>query len=180
MATATNVTAGKPKLAGAIYRAPLGTALPTDATTALNAAFVSLGYIGEDGVKNSNNPNSTKIKAWGGDTVLTIQTDKEDSFTFTLLETLNIDVLKAIYGDDNVTGTLETGLTIKANNKPQEICSWVIEMVANGHAKRLVIPSATITEIGEISYTDDEAAGYAVTITAVPDADGQNHYDYIK
>ena len=37
---ASNVAAGKPKIGGAVYRAPSGTAVPTDATTALTAAFV--------------------------------------------------------------------------------------------------------------------------------------------
>ena len=32
---ANNVTAGKPKIGGAVYRAPKGTTLPTDATSAL-------------------------------------------------------------------------------------------------------------------------------------------------
>ena len=37
MANAEHVSAAKPKTGGAIYRAPLGTALPTDATTELIA-----------------------------------------------------------------------------------------------------------------------------------------------
>ena len=45
-----NVVAGKPLAAGGVWIAPLGTALPTDETTALNAAFKSAGYIGEDGL----------------------------------------------------------------------------------------------------------------------------------
>ena len=39
MSNAQNVTVGKPKVGGAVFRAPLGTELPTDATTALNEAF---------------------------------------------------------------------------------------------------------------------------------------------
>ena len=43
MANAQNVTAAKPKIGGAVSRAPLGSTLPTDAKAALNAAFKSLG-----------------------------------------------------------------------------------------------------------------------------------------
>ena len=39
MPTVSNVSAGKPKVSGAVFRAPLGTTLPTDATTSLGNAF---------------------------------------------------------------------------------------------------------------------------------------------
>ena len=76
MPTAANVTVGKPKITGAIFRAPLGTTLPTDATTALDEAFKQLGYASEDGVTNSNSPETDQIKAWGGDIVATLSQKK--------------------------------------------------------------------------------------------------------
>lgn len=181
MAKASNVTTGKPKKGGAIFRAPLGSTLPTDATTALDKAFVCLGYCGEDGLSNSNTPESDSIKAWGGETVLTYQSAKEDSFTFVLIEALNPDVLKAVYGDENVTGTLETGITVKANNQEQLAAAWVIEQVMrDGAHKRIVIPSAAVTEVGDITYSDEDPVGYETTITATPDAERNTHYEYIK
>ena len=179
--TAGNVSAGKPNLGGAVYRAVSGTTPPTDATTTLAAAFKALGYCSEDGVVNSNSPSTTNIKAWGGDTVLTIQEEKEDTFQLTLIEVLNTEVLKTVYGSANITGALNTGLTVKANSKEAEEGVWAIDMVLNSNTvKRVVIPKGKITEIGDISYTDSDAIGYEITITAIPDSNGNTHYEYIK
>ena len=179
MANAKNVTAAKPKVGGAVYRAPLGTTLPTDAKTALDESFESLGYISSDGLTNSNSPSSENTTAWGGDTVLTQQTEKPDTFAYTLLEALNPAVLKSVYGDKNVTGTLDTGITVKANSDEQQDCCWVIEMIMkNDVSKRIVIPDAAVSAVGDITYSNG-AVGYNTTLTAVPDENGNTHYEYI-
>lgn len=178
---ATKVTAAKPKVAGAIFNAPLGTVLPTDATDDLDAAFVALGYVSEDGVTNTNSPSCENIKAWGGDIVLAVQTEKPDQYKFALIEALNEDVLKVVYGNDNVSGSLEDGLTIKANNKEMESSSWVIESVLKGGIlKRIVIPDGKISAIEDIVHKNNTPIGYGITLTLSPDKDGNTHYEYIK
>lgn len=177
---AQNVTYGKPKVEGAIWTAPLGTKLPVDAVEKLDIAFKSLGYVSEDGLKNENTIESEAIKAWGGDTVLVIQNEKTDTFTYKLIELLNVDVLKEVYGEDNVTGTLETGITIKANAKELPEHVIVIDMLLKGALKRIVIPHAKVSEIAEIEYVDEDAAGFELTITAIPDAEGNSHTSYIQ
>lgn len=181
MADVNNVTSAKPKIGGAIFSAPLGTALPTDATSKLNAAFKPLGYVSEDGLVNENTASTENLKAWGGDIVDTVQTEKTDTFTYTLIESLNVDVLKEIYGDDNVSGDVATGITIKANSKELTQHCVVFEMILKGGVlKRIVIPNGKVTEIGEISYTDSDMVGYETTLNAFPDSDGNTHYEYIK
>src|SRR5690625_41877 len=181
MSNAKNVTTAKPKVGGAVYTAPIGTTLPTDATSELDSEFKGLGYISEDGMTNENTPESENIKAWGGDTVANVQTSKEDRFTYTLIEALNVNVLKQVFGEDNVTGDLETGITIKSNNKELQEHVVVIDMVLRGNVlKRIVIPAGKVAEIGEIEYTDDNAVGYETTLECIPDEEGNTHYEYIQ
>lgn len=181
MSNTSNVTAGKPKIGGAIYRAPLGTTLPTDATTALDEEkWLGIGYCSDDGLTNSNTRSSNAIKAWGGDEVLNIQSEKVDNFQTTWIETLNVNTLKAVHGDDNVSGTLTEGITVKVNSKELDAAAYVIDMLLRDNAiKRVVIPNGKITEVGDVVYSDDDVVGYPVTISCMPDDSSNTHYEYI-
>ncbi len=180
MPNTQNVSTGKPRVAGAVYRAPLGSVLPTNATSELASAYKELGYISEDGLTNSNAPETDDIKAWGGDTVLTVQTDKPDTFEMKFIETLSVEVLKMIYGDDNVTEENDGSITVKATATEMEEAVYVIDMILRkGALKRIVIPDGKISDLGDIEYKDDDAAGYDATITALPDSSGVTHYEYI-
>ena len=80
-----------------------------------------------------------------------------------------------------MTGTLQTGITIKANNNVQDTFIEVIDMVLrNGVVKRIVIPNASVTEVGDITYSDADAVGYETTVSGAPDAQGNTHYEYIS
>lgn len=181
--SAANVTAGKPAVAGSIYTA-LVSASPTLPTTtdATLTGFECVGYISEDGVKRAQEVSSESIKAWGGDVVLRTRTGKDTTFTFKMIEYLKAIVQKVIYGESNVSGTLETGLAI--SDKPSfagEDRVWVIDQILNGNVKcRIVIPCASITSISEITYADAELAGYEITIGTIPDSSGVTVYEYLK
>ena len=180
MSNAANVTTGKRRVDGGIYFAPAGTTLPTDATTALATAFKNLGYVSEDGVTNSQSRETTEIKEWGGGVVDNPQTGFTDTFQFTLIESLNTDTLKAIYGSSNVTEA-SGAITIAVGTDEAPSGVWVIDMIQKGNKlKRIVIPNGKVTELGDIVYKADEAVGYDVTVSAALDANGKPHYEYIS
>lgn len=182
--SAANVVSGKPLATGGILRAPIGTTLPTDATTALGAGFTALGYVGEDGVTETQDRSTDKIKAWGGDTVAVVQTEHSLQYKFTLIETLNAEVLKAVHGDSNVTTTAATstkGTLHAVLITGQELghAAYVIE-VKDGDARvRIAISDGQITEVGDITYSDSEVIGYEVTVECFPDANGVKATKYL-
>ena len=179
--TVNNVSTGKPLVSGAIYRAEIGAVVPEGTGASLSADYKPMGYVSEDGLTNSNSPDTSTGKAWGGDIVITYQNEKSDTFSFTLIESLNPDVLAATYGTDNVSGDLTSGITVKANSKEGEDGVWVFDMLMrNGVLKRVVAPIGKVIELGDIVYKDDELVGYELTIQAFPDAEGNTHYEYIK
>ena len=180
MPQASNVSAGKPNVTGAVFRAPLGISLPTNAREDLAEGFNDLGYVSEDGVTNSNSPSSQNIKAWGGAIVYAYQNEKPDTMKLKLIEALNPEVQKAVYGSDNIEGTLESGITIKSNAKEAEEGAWVIDMALRENTmKRIVIPDGKVTQVGDIVYVDNDVIGYDLTITCLPDESGNTHYEYL-
>jgi hypothetical protein len=179
--TATNVTTGKPNLGGAIYTAPIGTTLPTDATTALDNAFVCLGYVSEDGLSNNNELSVEAIKAWGGNIVYRSLTEMNDEFGLSLIETENVDVLKTVYGESNVTVDNDGNVSVNVVGEDPIERVWVFELaLRGGRAKRIVIPDGAITSRDEISYTDSDAVAYGITISAYPDANSCTHKEYLE
>lgn len=171
MGTISNIVAGKPLATGGVLIAPTGTAAPTNTSTALNAAFKAAGFIGEDGVTETTDRSTSKVKAWGGSVVKVLQTDYSVTYKFTFIEALNGDVLKAVYGDGNVTTTpptvsTDTLQTIKLMPDTLPHKSFVFE-IKDGLARiRIYVPDGQITEVGDVVYNDGEIGAYQVTVEA--------------
>ena len=174
------VGVGMPKTSGAFFLAPAGTTLPTDSATALDAAFIGMGYLNEDGIANAIETESTDIKAWGGDTVRVIRTSRSETVTATFIES-NEAVLKAAFGSENVTKDDTSGeITVKHAGNQSESYIMVAEIVlSDSRIKRIVIPDGRVDSVGEIIHKADEAIGYTLTIKCLPDADGVSIYEYL-
>lgn len=162
-------------VSGIVSTAPKGTALPTDATTALNVAFTDVGEIGEDGVEESWDDSQTDVKNNKGVTVRRIINETALTVQLTMLET-TATTLEAYYPGSTVTGSGPYSLAIKAPTTDPR--SWVLDEVDGDKQERLVIPDGQVTSRGPITYAASGAKQYQITITCYPDASGNLAYKY--
>lgn len=160
-------------LTGAVYVAPTGTALPTTTGAAWNAAFVDVGYLDESGIVEAPNDERAEIKAWqNGDTVREMITGSKTVYSITLLETTAAG-LGLYYGDGSViTGTGDGPATIAIKNPTGGRHAFGFDVIDGERLVRWTVALGEVTERGEISYVNDQAVSYALSITAYPGVGG--------
>lgn len=178
MADSTNIWASTRHAdAGTFYSADLGATLPTTATAALNVAFDDNGWLGEDGITNAINRDTTKHKSFGGDTVKVTQDNYEETIQVTLLES-NPVVLGNVFGDDNVTATYVGGhrtVRVDHDSKMLPRKSFVVRVIDGVKTRLIVVPEGQITDIDDIVHVHSDLLQYTVTIDVFKPADGGAH-----
>lgn len=188
--SSANVTFSKPgasaNKSGYIWVAPLGTTIPTDATTELDAAFVGLGYLSEDGLTEPASLTAgDDIVAAGGDTVAQADPTFSKTWTGTCIEALNEDLLKVAYGSANVTvnqatSSKEGSITVKEQAGELEHHVIVIdEILKGGRKRRNVMADATFLITGDISHVHTALVNFEFTINAYPTATQPAQTQYI-
>lgn len=151
---------------GAVYRAPLGTPLPTSATDALNEAFLGHGYITQDGVAETIDEQTSDLIAWqNGDLVRKIQQSHDASYAFAGLET-SPTMLETYYGNyDAGKVKIRGGGGIRG--------AWVLDFIdGNMMHVRAVIGDGQVTARGGVTRNGQAGFEYPVTITCYPFTDG--------
>ena len=168
-----NVYAAGPLATGVCFVAPLGTPAPTSATSPLNAAFTDLGLVGSEGFTERSDRKIDYKRSFGGRVIKTLQSEFNSSIEFTLVESVNADVLKAIYGEDNVTvtdATSQHGTQVQVNKNAKKLPhqSWVIDTWDDEtNAKyRNYIADGKIVTVGEIRIVSTDTIEYRVTVDA--------------
>lgn len=152
-------------ISGSVYVAPTGSTAPADATTALDAAFVDLGAINEDGISLSPSRSIEKIRAWqAAKAVRTVVTEDELSVGFSLMQ-WNEDSIALAFGGGtfSVANVTETKYVPPAAGTVDER-SFVFEWVDGAISNRLYVPRGMVSEIGEITVTKTGAVELALTV----------------
>lgn len=174
-----NVSAGKGVKGGYIFSAPVGTELPTDIETPLDAAFKCLGFISEDGYVESVSEDSSDIVDMNGDLMDSTSSNRVESAQVTFAE-IKAETLKRQYGEDNVTD--ENGvITVKHNSDSHPTFPYVLELVLkNGRRWRKVVPQGQSSELDDLTIASSELCQRPITIKYLTDEDGNTCYDYIQ
>jgi hypothetical protein len=182
--TETKVVVGAPAVGGAIFRAPLGSTLPTTASTALDTAFIAQGYVSSDGFTRAIEKAYAAMNAWGGAEVAKSRTELGVSASFGLIQTIDSDVLETVFGVDAVTVTAATVstselITVAYAGTELPESTWVVSMAYKGRKRRIVFPKAQLTtESFEQTFTDEDLAAFPVELTIYPDDSGNYFYEY--
>lgn len=152
---------------GTVSYAPVGSTAPTDAITVLDATFLDVGYISEDGVVEARDRSTNNIIVWqNAETVRTSITEASITVNFTMVET-NPNSLALFYGAsvDGTDGSIEI---VPAQTGGRR--SFVVDYVDGEKFVRLYIPQGEVTEVGEVTLANSDPVGYEVTLYGYPDA----------
>ena len=153
-----------------IFIAPEGSAAPTDATTALDAAYTTLGYLSEDGVTFAVSTDSESITPWQSRSpVRTIITGRELTVDFTMLE-FNAQNA-ALYFSQPVPTETNGSFDLEVRSDSSSVTHTVVVDVKDGDVTmRYYFPRATLSEAGDMEITQSGAIGLPVTLSALDDA----------
>ncbi|MFG2618028.1 hypothetical protein ACGFXC_10410 [Streptomyces sp. NPDC048507] len=157
---------------GNLYVAPLGTAGPTNVSTALPATWLDLGYFSEDGVVESWDDSTADITAWQNAAIVrTVITASKGSLAVTMIQT-NKNTLQAFYkGSVTAVGTPTTEYKMDVVPIKAGPSAWVLDWFDGATQTRIWVPNGEVTARGAVTYSNAGAVSYPLTISVYPSKD---------
>lgn len=165
---------------GSVYVAPYGTALPTQYNTALNAAFVDLGYTTEDGLTWGSTPTVEKFAAWQSrQPVRVALTALEQRLTASFQQWNERTIITAFGGGDFIQMAAGSFKYVPIDDDEQlDEVSIVAEWQDGDEDYRIVIPRAIVTESVEVSLNRTSLAVLPITFDVLK-ASGQDAWQLL-
>ena len=167
---------------GALYVAPIGTAKPTDARTALAGTWASGGYISENGITLNISRSTTNIRDWGLNNVRVASTDFGTTITGEFLQ-IDEQAAKNLLGSANVSKTAANSthgeqLALSIGPTLPDAQAFVINMKDGNRRGRICAPNAQVTEIGSPTFVPSAGNVWPFTISCYDDGTGHSVYVY--
>lgn len=173
---AQNTTQVKILSSGDVYVAPIGSTAPTNATTALTAAWKKLGYLSTDGPGITPGLDTFEISGWQSAYPLrrgVTGRSLEVSFT---MEQLYSESVKLAFGGGTISGTSPDYTYTPPAPSDTDDRAVVIEGIDGTTQIRLYIPAAAVTTVGQVQFQRGAAAAVPITMAAI----GQAGVDIVK
>lgn len=163
------------------FSAPTSATLPDDSDpfAALGTGFDNMGFISSDGIEEEIDADSDTVTDMNGDVVYVVKSSETETLVLTLISVTEA-ALKEMHGHGNVTSEtnfFKVAHTIKDHDQRAYVFDLLLK---DGRKLRKVVPSGIVSEVGSITYVSSEVYGREITITCMPDADGNRVIDYIQ
>jgi hypothetical protein len=159
-----------------VYVADLGTTAPVDVVAAWAAGWEFIGLLGEDGMTEAREQDSTDHYAWGSILVRNVRSRHKRTFVVNALEDTHLVFGLLNPGSTALTSagpTPPTGTTTRTVKVPtSDPRAFGFELVDGDLTKRIVIPRGEVTEVGDRTFSDSEMDMRELTITVYPTSDG--------
>ena len=154
-------------------------ALPTDATTPLNAAlYTGVGLLTDDGVTESSSQDYEKKYAWqGGALIATLPGPFEKSFKFAAVQQTLFNLGLQMPGSTITQTAYGVSIAEKAPTIDKRV--WVLHAISGGILQRIVCPAGQITERGDVVWSFNDITVYEWTVELFPDSSLNYTYRYI-
>ena len=137
-------------------------AAPTSAVSVLTTPWKDYGYVSEDGVEESTEVSSDKIRAWqNAKVVRTSITEASVTWKFVLIQT-NADSVGLYH--NGIVGA--DGSIVVNPGKVRPTFGAVIDVIDGDEIIRSYAPEAQVSEVGSLVYQNGAPIGYEITIEA--------------
>lgn len=168
---ALNTAAVRLGITGEMYAAPVGTVAPTSSVSALNAAFIGMGYVSEDGVHEAYEDTVEEIVAWQNATVVRALTTKSKAtLKLTLIETKG-KTLELFHKGSTVAVVSAGQWKIDVKGATPDPRAFNLDVLDGTKHIRIYVANGEVMERGDVVYANDGTAiGYDITITCYADA----------
>lgn len=172
---ALDATEARIGVTGNFFRAPIGTALPTDTGTALAAAYVELGYT-ETGPTMSVDTEKETFTPWQSQSPVREQVTAQTITSSFMLWQRNADTLKLAWGGGTVVASAVAGSTDRIFRPPALATVnegvFVMEVRDGAIIDRYVIERASASLNGDVAFAKDAITSYEIELTFLQPVSG--------